>query len=101
MYSILKKILLIVGALAVAVVLFLAILWLPVFNPPKEMKFGVSFSKSYAEYLELNWQEAYLAILDDLGAKSVRLQSDWDKTELSEGNFDFSALDWQMSEAEK
>ncbi|MFA5413030.1 MAG: beta-galactosidase [Patescibacteria group bacterium] len=101
MYSLFKKILIAIGATIVAMVLFLAVLWLPSFNSPKEIEFGVSFSKSYADYLELDWKETYLAILDDLGVKSVRLQSDWDKTELSEGIFDFSVLDWQMAEAEK
>ena len=101
MYSLFKKILIGLGAVLFAAVLFLAILWLPSFNSPKEIKFGISFSKSYADYLELDWQETYLAILDELGVGLVRLQSDWDKTELSEGNFDFSALDWQMAEAEK
>lgn len=101
MLSLFKKISIAIGAIIVAVFLFLAILWLPSFNPSKEIKFGVSFSKSYADYLELDWKEAYLAILDELQPPLLRLQSDWDKTELSEGNFDFSALDWQMAEAEE
>ncbi len=101
MYSIFKKVLIIFGAIVAATILFFAILWLPTFNRSKEIKFGVSFSKDYADYLDLDWRETYLAILDDLGVKSLRLQSDWDKTELSEGNFDFSALDWQMAEAER
>jgi len=101
MYPLFKKILIIFGAIVAAAILFFAILWLPALNPPGEIEFGVSFSKEYAEYLEVDWQETYLAILDELGPKNLRLQSDWDKTELSEGNFDFSALDWQMAEAEK
>lgn len=101
MYSFFKKIFIVIGAIIVAAILFFAILWLPSFNPPKEIKFGVSFSKSYADYLELDWKETYLAILDELHPSLLRLQSDWDKTELSEGNFDFAALDWQVSEAEK
>ncbi len=65
------------------------------------MEFGASFSRPYAESLGLDWQAAYLAILDDLGAKYLRLGSEWDKIEESEGNYDFSALDWQLAEAEK
>ncbi|MFA5128444.1 MAG: hypothetical protein WC445_00590 [Patescibacteria group bacterium] len=102
MYSFFKKIFIAISAIIVTAVLFIAILWLPFFNSPKEIKFGVSFSKTYAaDYLELDWKEMYLAILDELNPPLLRLQSDWDKTELSEGNFDFSDLDWQMTEAEK
>lgn len=91
----------IIGASAAAVVLFIAILWLPVFNPVQQIEFGVSFSKTYAEFLGLDWQKTYLAILDDLGAKNLRLQSEWDETELIEGVYNFEALDWQIAEAEK
>lgn len=101
MYLLFKKILIILGAIVVVMILFLAALWLPVFNKSRPVEFGATFSKSYADYLELDWRETYLAILDDLGVTSVRLQSDWDKTEITEGNFNFSALDWQMVEAEK
>lgn len=102
MHSLFKKIIFVVGVIIFAIALFLAILWLPFFNPAKEeVKFGVSFSKSYADYLELDWREMYIAILDELNPQLLRLQSDWDETELSDGNFNFSALDWQMAEAEK
>jgi len=91
----------IIGVIAAAVILFLAILWLPAFNPVKPIEFGVSFNKSYAESLGLDWQKVYLAILDDLGAKRLRLQGEWDETEPTEGNYNFEAMDWQIDEAEK
>lgn len=89
------------GVLVAAIILFLAILWLPFFNKIKPMEFGASFSRPYAESLGLDWQAAYTAVLDDLGAPYLRLESEWDKIEESEGNYDFSALDWQLAEAEK
>ncbi len=85
----------------VVIVLFFGILWLPAFNRAGPINWGVSFSKTYAESLGLDWQKVYLAILDDLGAKRLRLQSDWNEIEPSEGMYDFSALDWQIAEAEK
>ncbi len=92
---------LIIGALFVIVVLFFAILWLPAFNRVQPIEFGVSFSKSYAQSLELDWQKIYLAILDDLKVKRLRLMSEWDEIEVASGVYDFEALDWQIKEAEK
>jgi hypothetical protein len=100
-YSFFKKMFFFIGAIAAAIVLFFIILWLPVFNRAKPIEFGISFSKSYAESLGLDWQKAYLAILDDLGAKRLRIQSEWDEVEATEGNYNFEALDWQIAEAEK
>lgn len=67
----------------------------------RQLKFGVNFSKGRAEALELDWRENYLAILDDLGAKRLRLGAYWDAIEKEEGVYDFSELDWIVSEAEK
>jgi len=101
MHSLLKKILIVAGAIVVAVVLFFAVLWLPTFNRAQPTEFGASFSKSYAESMGLDWQETYLAILDDLEVRRLRLSSEWDEIETSDGLYDFSALDWQIAEAEK
>lgn len=92
---------LIVGVILVAIILFFAVLWLPAFNRPQPIEFGVSFSKSYAKSLGLDWRKVYLAILDDLKVKRLRLMSEWDEIELTEGNYNFEALDWQIAEAEK
>jgi hypothetical protein len=100
-YSIFKKIIVAIGIALAAVILFLAVLWLPIFNREKKIEFGANFSKPYAESLGLDWQAAYLAVLDDLGAPYLRLESEWDQIEKTEGNYDFSALDWQMAEADK
>ena len=39
----------------------------------RELKFGVTFIPRRAMELGLDWQETYLAILDDLGARWLRL----------------------------
>ncbi len=68
---------------------------------PVKPDYGITFSKKYAEELGNDWKENYNAILDDLGAKRLRLMSYWDLGEPSQGNYDFTDLDYQMDEAAK
>lgn len=63
--------------------------------------YGVSFSKPYAEELGLDWQAAYLALLNDIGIKRVRLMSYWDLHEPARDDYSFADLDWQFDEAER
>lgn len=67
----------------------------------KEVNFGVTFSQKQAKDFGLDWQEVYLAILDDLKAKNLRLIAYWDLIEQEEGGYNFEDLDWQIQEAEK
>lgn len=62
---------------------------------------GMTFSKSYASSLGLDWKQAYSAMLDDLNIKRLRIPAYWDDVEQSNGNFDFSVVDWQLDEAAK
>lgn len=71
--------------------------WRPVQHP----EYGVSFSIKYSQELGLNWQENYLAVVNELGFTRLRLMSYWDLYETSPGQYDFSSLDWQMDEAAK
>lgn len=64
-------------------------------------KFGVTFSKPFAEKLGYDWKAVYLAILDELGARAFRLPAYWDEIEKEKGVYDFSDLDWQINEAGK
>jgi len=66
-----------------------------------QAKLGVNFSKSYAEYLGLDWQKTYLAILDDLKVKDVRLAAPWNELEKEKDVWNFEDLDWQVKEAAK
>jgi len=88
-------------------------LWLPliiwavgdsalrVFRPPRPYIFtpGVTFSDVQAEALGLDKREAYTAVLDNLGARKLRLIAYWDRVEPSRGQFDFSELDWEIYQA--
>lgn len=72
-------------------------------KPPqaKEIQLGVSFSQKQAANLKLNWQETYLAVLNDLGAKNIRLAAYWDLIEPEENKYNFNDLDWQIKTAEE
>jgi hypothetical protein len=70
-----------------------------VFTPVKNPEFGVSFSVKQARNLGVDWKANYLALLDDLQFKHLRLMTYWDESESIRDNFDFTDLDWQMDQA--
>ncbi len=63
--------------------------------------FGVTFSTKFCSELGLEWKEVYLAIIDDLQVKEVRLPIYWDEIEKTKGVFDFSDYDYIISEGAK
>jgi hypothetical protein len=73
----------------------------PVFSKNEKMNFGVSYSPVFAKSLGLDWQEAYINILDGLQVKKVRLASYWNEVETVKGQYDFSETDWLLGEAQK
>jgi len=62
---------------------------------------GVNFSQAQAEFLKLDWKEVYLAVLEDLGVKNIKLLTRWDWVEGKKDDFYFNDIDWQIGEAEK
>jgi len=67
----------------------------------KKPVFGVNFSQKYAYNLKLDWRKNYLALLDDLLVKDIKLITHWDLIESEEDKFYFDDLDWQIKESEK
>jgi len=65
----------------------------------KNIVWGVNFSQMQAENLKLNWKETYLALLDDLLVKNIKLVTNWDFIEEKRGNYYFNDIDWQVKEA--
>jgi len=102
---IVKKILKIIGwalaAVLAVVIIFFIYFNLPVVNKNKEAILGVTFSSRYASDIGLDWKKAYLATLDDLKVKKIRIPVYWDLAEKTEGQYDFSDIDWELSEARK
>ncbi|MFH1866628.1 MAG: hypothetical protein ABIJ81_00905 [Patescibacteria group bacterium] len=76
-------------------------LWALQPSPVTRAHLGVSFTKSQASNLGLDWREVYLAILDDLQVRNLRLQANWNEIEPERGEFNFSDIDWQLQEASK
>jgi len=86
---------------------FLLLLTIIIFSqghvPQKsELKYGMTFSKKQAIALGLDWKQTYIAMLDDLGVKKLRLSAYWDDLQWTEGDpYRWADLDWQINEASK
>jgi hypothetical protein len=65
----------------------------------KNITWGAAFSQKHAKDMGLDWEEAYLALLDDLKVKNLKIAAHWDLIEPQDGVYDFSDLDWQMEQA--
>lgn len=64
-----------------------------------DIKWGAAFDPYYAEYLGLDWQKTYLALLDEIGVDHIRLVAFWDALEPEDDQLDFERLDFQVQEA--
>ncbi len=62
---------------------------------------GVNFSQKHSRDLGLDWQENYLALINDLGVKRIKLAAHWDLIEPEQEEFSFQDLDWQVEKAEE
>lgn len=87
-------------AIFIFIVSVWTILYFESFAVP-DFQLGVNFSKSYSEYLGLDWQKTYLALLDDLKIKNVRLSAPWNEIQPNQNQWDFSAVDWQVRQAQQ
>jgi len=67
----------------------------------EDISWGVNFSQKHTENLGLDWKETYLALLDDLGIKNIKIAVHWDLIEPNEGEYYFGDLDWQIQKAEE
>ncbi|MBI1866656.1 MAG: endo-1,4-beta-xylanase [Candidatus Staskawiczbacteria bacterium] len=86
----------------VLIVLFIIFLYFFIGKAPKQKNiiWGVNFSQMQAENLRLNWREVYLALLDDLSVKNIKLVTNWDFIEGTKDSYYFDDIDWQINEAE-
>ena len=80
--------------------------WIISLFAPKisKIEYGFTFSAPYAQGLGLDWKKAYIASLDELKPKYIRLSAYWNKEEPEPGNLLFltgesSDLDFQIKEA--
>jgi len=70
--------------------------------PPRaeEISWGVNFSQKHTKNLGLDWEETYLALLNDLETKRLKIAVHWDLIEPEKDKYFFDDLDWQIKEAE-
>lgn len=79
-------------------ILYAALFLIPV-PVSQNITWGVNFSQMHAEALGLDWKRVYTAIIEELGAKRLRLMVNWDFVEGREGQYFFNDVDWQVKEA--
>lgn len=59
---------------------------------------GITYSSKMAADLGLDWREAFVEIIDDLGVKNVRLPIYWDWIEGTRGEYTFFAFDYLLDQ---
>ncbi|MBU4274498.1 cellulase family glycosylhydrolase [Patescibacteria group bacterium] len=62
---------------------------------------GVNFSQMQTERLGLDWKDTYLALIEDLGAKYIKLIINWDWVEGKRNDYFFDDVDWQVKKAKE
>ncbi len=85
--------------LIVAAILFLALRRPSGTVNGSEIQWGISFSKYFAQEMSLDWREVYLAILEDLKPKILRLPIYWRDIEPQTGIYSFEDYDWMIQQA--
>ena len=91
----------------IAIIVIIALIGLYIYlakisyNPNRKITYGATFTKSFAKYLGLDWQQTYLAILDDLKVRYIRIPVFWNEIEPEKDLYNFKDIDWQINEAEK
>jgi hypothetical protein len=71
------------------------------FQPTADPGWGVTFSRSQAEYLGFDWKTMYLDILNDLQPKKLRLVAYWETMEAQPDLWYFQDIDEMLAEADK
>lgn len=62
---------------------------------------GVTYSPKLAVNLGLDWGETFIAIIDELGVKNVRLPIYWDWIEEKRGEYNFFAFDYILDQGKQ
>jgi hypothetical protein len=103
--KILKKILKTIGIIIFSIIAFVIIILgyfnLPVENNNDSAKLGITFSSTYSASMGLDWKANFIAMLDDLQIKKIRIPVYWDQVEAKQGEYNFADVDWQLNEASK
>ncbi|MDA1337399.1 MAG: beta-galactosidase [bacterium] len=93
-----KKFIVVVGITLIAGFVFL---FVGKAKEAENITWGVNFSQKQATYLSSDWKATYLALLQDLNVKNLKIAAHWDLLERADEEFFFEDVDWQMDEAER
>lgn len=99
-----RKVFIIGSGLLVAVLVFVFIgeaIFNRSYHFPKNLIYGVTFSPTYAQYLQLDWHQVFIRTLDELKVKELRIPTYWSAIEKNEGEFSFEDVTFMITEAEK
>lgn len=66
---------------------------------PSHVTYGMTFSTLQAEQLGLDWKNVYIAMLEELDVRDIRIPAYWPRVEPNKGTYDWSELDFQLREA--
>ncbi len=95
-----RKLTIIAGSILLILVSF--VVWVSFTKTPTDkIAWGMTYSASNAASLGLDPKQAYLAMLDELKPKRLRLVAYWNQIQPDPGTHDFKDLDFQTSEADK
>ncbi len=75
--------------------------WYILRHSDEPVQLGVTFIPRYARYFDLDPKDTLGAMIHDLGVRRFRLVSYWDDIEKSQGQYDFTELDWQFDMVEQ
>lgn len=94
-----KIVVVVFGSVLLGILLIFGYFNLPGPAPRQDVKLGMTFSSRYASDLGLDWKKTYLALLEEIGVKKLRLPVYWDLVEKEKGTYDYADVDWQLEEA--
>lgn len=75
------------------------IFWLKFDTVVGQPTYGATFSPDYAREFGLDAGQVYLAVLDDLGVRQVRLPIQWYSLQPTPDKINFDDLDWYVDQA--
>lgn len=70
-------------------------------EPADNIKWGVTYSKDFTQYLDIEWKGMYIAMLDDLQISHIRIAIPWKDVEPSEGNYNFDDYHFMIAAAQE
>ena len=100
MTTLLKKLGGVLGVLFALFIIFFVWTWYGFTKERQDVNFGVTFSTVMARQLGLEPRAVFDAIVDDLGARKIRLPVYWSDIEPEEGKFEFENYDYFIEKAE-